>query len=288
MTLSSDDEKEILELRGRRYSHRKIVDRTGHSESTVRKYIDKAKKAVIEHNVKGLGAKKIAERLDYPLNFVDYVITEWKKKREKESELENARENLRKRAETVRHELARVGGQVKAEGILDTAWKDQRKSLDEQVSSIVRKTDEVDSIKRLSELQNIVDKVIEASAALCMKYRTRTEGAKRRRTQREKEVSDRLLTRLGVPWYPNYVIECIQKKLTVKTKEETTTIALALMQLYQPIKTQTDERIIKETWDNFVYNLEEKGWDYINDLVNELRESMMPAKDMPVFLSRLS
>ncbi len=47
MALSKDDKKEILELRGRLYSHRKIADRTGHSETTVRMVINEATGQVI-------------------------------------------------------------------------------------------------------------------------------------------------------------------------------------------------------------------------------------------------
>ena len=86
MALSKDDKKEILELRGRLYSHRKIADRTEHSETTVRMVINEAMCKVIALVSDHLALDKIAERLGYPLTFVETVVAKLQTKSKKEPE----------------------------------------------------------------------------------------------------------------------------------------------------------------------------------------------------------
>jgi len=189
MALSKDEKKEILELRGRLYSHRKIADRTSRSENTVRKVIKEASEQVIVLASKDLAADKIAERLDFPLTFVDEVVAEWQTEPKKPlvasnqleetaigrewegfkrgQQLERAKGKLRKQIEAIVSDLAQLDAQTRAEGILDDVWKDQRKSLDEQAGFALQKIEEIDSVESLFDLQNVVSKVAEASALLC-------------------------------------------------------------------------------------------------------------------------
>lgn len=290
MALSEDDKKEILELRGRSYSHRKIADRTSHSETTVRTVINEATAKVIALVSEHLALDKIAERLDYPLTFVEKVVAELQTKSKKEPEavtssqleetaigrefeelkrrldLERKKESLRKRVKAIKQDLARLDGHLRTEGILDAAWKDQRKSLDEQVRFSLQKVDEIDSVESLSELQNVVNKVAEASALLCNNYRARIKESRNRRAQQEKKTSDELLKQIDVPLYPRFVKEYIKKKFTIKTEREVSILSIALIQFREPIDKETDERIIKEIWDKFIGKVEEKGWSYIQEL----------------------
>jgi len=71
---------------------------------------------------------------------------------------------------------------------------------------------------------------------------------------------------IDVPWYPSFVKEYIKKKFTVQTEGEAPKIAIALMHYYSPRKTETDERVVKEIWDEFIGQVEEKGLDYMKEL----------------------
>ena len=86
MALTVDETKEILELRGRSYSYRKIAEKTGHSENTVRKVIVQAEERVKSLAVGGLTGEQITSQLDYPLMFVASVIEKWQADQEKVNE----------------------------------------------------------------------------------------------------------------------------------------------------------------------------------------------------------
>jgi hypothetical protein len=290
MALSKDDKEEIIELRGRGYSYRKIADRTGHCENTARAVVNEATEQVVALFSDNLELDKIAERLGYSLAFVEMVVAELQTKSKKEpeaatsgqleetaigreweefqrqQELERRKEILRKRIKAIKQDLARLDGNLRIEDLLDATWKDQKKSLDEQARFCLQKVDEIDSVESLSELQDVVNKVAEASELLCNDYGARIEESKNRRTQQEKKISDNLLKRIDVPWYPSFVKEYIKKKFTIKTEREATRLAIALIHIHEPIRTETDERIIKEIWDKFIRKVEEKGWDYIREL----------------------
>ena len=68
MALPFGDKKQILALKGQNYSDRKIASKTGHSETTIRKVIGEARGKILGLN--DIGVDKIAEQLDYPLEFV--------------------------------------------------------------------------------------------------------------------------------------------------------------------------------------------------------------------------
>ena len=72
MALTFSDKKQILTLKGQNYSDRKIASKTGHSETTVRKVIEEARGKIVGLN--DIGAEKIAEQLDYPLEFVKLIL----------------------------------------------------------------------------------------------------------------------------------------------------------------------------------------------------------------------
>lgn len=290
MALSKDDKEEIIELRGRGYSYRKIADRTGHSDTTVRAVVNEATEQVVALFSDNLELDKIAERLGYPLAFVEMVVAESKTKSTREpvaaisqlgktaigreweefqrqQEIERKKESLRKRVKAIKQDLARLDDHLRIEDLLDATWKDQRKSLDEQARFCLQKVDEINSVESLSELQDVVNKVAEASKLLCNDYRARVEESKNRRTQQEKKISDNLINkRIDVPWYPSFVKEYIKKKFTIKTEREATRLAIALIHIHEQIRKETDERIIKEIWDKFIGKVEEKGWDYITEL----------------------
>ncbi len=290
MALSKDDKKEILELRGRLYSHRKIADRTEHSETTVRMVINEAMCKVIALVSDHLALDKIAERLGYPLTFVETVVAKLQTKSKKEpeavtighlektviereleefkrqQELERKKEGLRKRVKSIKQDMEQVDSKLKAEGIPAIAWKDQRKSMDEQARFMLQKVDEIDSVESQSELQDVVNKIAEASELLCDEYRARVEESKNRRTQQEKKTSDNLLKSIDVPWYPSFVKEYIKKKFTIKTEGEVSKLAIVLISINERTSKETDERIIKEIWDEFIEKVEEKGWDYVIEL----------------------
>jgi hypothetical protein len=74
MALTHDEIREILELRAKGYSHRKIADKTSHSDATVGKVIREVTRQVITLADQGLTAEDIEKQLNYPLAFVASVI----------------------------------------------------------------------------------------------------------------------------------------------------------------------------------------------------------------------
>jgi hypothetical protein len=74
MALTNEDIRTILELRTHKLSYRKIVDKTGYGDKTVIKMIKDANLKIHDLVAQGLDAEKIAERLDYPLQFVNEAI----------------------------------------------------------------------------------------------------------------------------------------------------------------------------------------------------------------------
>ncbi len=65
----------------------------------------------------------------------------------RQQEIERKKEGLRKRVKSIRQDMAQVDSKLRAEGIPHAAWKDQRKSLDEQARFSLQKVDDTDSVK---------------------------------------------------------------------------------------------------------------------------------------------
>ena len=86
MSLTDDEKKEVLEPCGRGYSHRRIADRTGHSETTIRNVINEACTEVVKLKDEDLQAEQIASQLDYPLAFVSRILRKYEEKEEKKKE----------------------------------------------------------------------------------------------------------------------------------------------------------------------------------------------------------
>ena len=80
MALTDDEKIEILELYGRGYSHRRIADKTNHSETTIRNVIKEAWRAVIKLKDDGLHVERIASQLDYSLAFVSRILRKYEEK----------------------------------------------------------------------------------------------------------------------------------------------------------------------------------------------------------------
>ncbi len=86
MALTDDEKKEILEPYGRGYSHRRIADRTGHSETTIRNVINEACREVVKLKDDGLQVEQIASQLDYSLAFVSRILRKYEEKEVKQEE----------------------------------------------------------------------------------------------------------------------------------------------------------------------------------------------------------
>ena len=71
---------------GRRYSHRRIADKTGHSETTVRNVINDACREVVKLKNEGLQVEQIASQLGYPLAFVSRILRKYEEKEGKQEE----------------------------------------------------------------------------------------------------------------------------------------------------------------------------------------------------------
>jgi len=293
MALTHDENKEILELRGRGYSLRKISDKTGHSENTIRGVIAESEERATELATKGLEAEQIASQLDYPLPFVRNVIDQRNvapgKKLDVEAEvgevvqrveittafdefesrqkLTIAKERLTKRIQWINELLRQLDKQLKDEEIDDNDWGERKQWLEQQLADFVSpRIDSIDSQESLSSLKEIIERIHKEAGSLLGEYRTKVKEARQLRLKEEKKRSNELLKRhIDIPLFPGYVKSFIKRKFVIKTDEEALMIADAMHEIALLIIWYREENTEKEKleWDNFVARVKEDGWEAI-------------------------
>ena len=160
MALTKDDKTKILSLYGSDHSHDKIVDKTGHSKTTISGVIKEAKAKAIHLKAEGLQESQIASQLGYPLGFVNKVVQQAGASPEvadkgvpaiqapeetdvdfkelfaeysKQQELGECKAKLRKQVDAQLGDLETLDEQLEDEEIEDPTWSKQKQKLQSQL-----------------------------------------------------------------------------------------------------------------------------------------------------------
>lgn len=284
MALTDDEKKEILELYGRGYSHRRIADRTDHSETTIRNVINEACREVVKLKDDGLQVEQIASQLDYPLALVSRILRKYEEKQgekieaeveaevepevevevseppkkldiksewnefQKDLEIERCKEQIRKRAKESLYFLKDSGDYYKNEGIFDADCDTRQKAIREQLEDFVLvRVDEIDSTEDFSDLEKIYEEIEKKMNPLIEEYDKKASELIRTRKAKEKAYSDELLnSKIGVPMFPDFVKKEMKERFLVKDLEEASIVLDGLFQIALPIITAKDLNPEKE------------------------------------------
>lgn len=307
MALTPDEKRGILELCGKGYSYRKIYEKTKHSETTITKVIREAEGQVVRLRVEGLGAEQIASQLEYPLAFVSNVVDEqdtmlhktrkvlaepsevlvkpdikiaWSEFKRLQ-ELQKAKKGLRQQATKLEDDLEQLETQLDSVGIADTAWRERKELLVEQLLEFIpQQIEGIDSEESLHNIESVVEEIKERIHALVEEYKPKLKEARELRSQQQKEHSDELLDQhISIPLFPGYVKKDIKRRFVITTEEEALIIADAMHQwALLPIKYRRDEpEYQRRLWRTFVACVKEEGWDYLQRLADQYRKDFSAA-----------
>lgn len=302
MALTHDEKKEILEWRGKQYSLVKTADKTGHSETTVRKVIREAETQVSRLRAKGLGAKEIASDLDIPFPFVSNTIDKWDihlKELEqltnqtaepktfadfserwdqfrKVQDLESAKKSLRQRVQQRLVNLQRLEQRLDGEGIADTDWHQRKELLEHQLADFVlQQVDNIDSQEALENLEEIAKEIEDQIGIFRVKYTAKLSKAKKLRLRQEKEQSNQLLEeKLKTLQTSTSVREQIKSIVLVKNETEASVIYEAMLQFAMEnkiIDKLDNKELADKTWRIFTENIKEQRWGYLKNLANKFK-----------------
>ncbi len=303
MALTIDDKNSILVLCGRGYSVRKIHDATGHSDTTISKVIKEAGEEVLKLKVTIPEAKQIAERTGYPLAFIDSVLkkSEGKPKEKANTETEsgdevgdevnqdiaskeldfraelaNFQENqeIGQRKEKLRLEvvdliddLEYMQTEVREEGIVDAAYRNRLKAVKEELAGFVlKKLDEVDDTKGISDLEGIFKEINEKMVALREEHLSKIEKARPIRKVREKNLSDKLLDKeINVQGFPEVIQKQVKKQFLVRCGKEASMVgdALCWMAILIERDSKSDPKVAVKMWQTFTETIRVLGWQYM-------------------------
>ena len=203
MALTSNDKKQIVALKGQNYSDRKIASKTGHSETTIRKVIEEARGKIVGLN--DIGADKIAEQLDYPLEFVKLtmekekqlntiepeaksnILATWKDFKEQQ-QLKHAKEKLEDKLIELNMALDDYKSKLSSEDELDKSWAEQRQSLEEKTNFLLESLEKIDSMGEFKLMQdNAVKEIYQAYNSLYQQYLVKIEKVQEHRRRQEEE-----------------------------------------------------------------------------------------------------
>ena len=204
MALTFGDKKQILTLKGQNYSDRKIASKTGHSETTVRKVIEEARGKIVGLN--DIGAEKIAEQLDYPLEFIELIIMEKQKQLnaiepeaksnilanwgdfKEQQQLKYAKEKLEDKLIELNVALDDYKSELASEGELDESWAERRQFLEEKMNFLIQYLEKIDSMEDLKLMQdNAVKEIYQAYNSLHGQYLVKIKRVQERRRRQEEE-----------------------------------------------------------------------------------------------------
>lgn len=302
MALTSKDKKQILALRGEGYSDRKIASKTSHSETTIRKVIEEARGKIA--GLHGIGAEKIAEQLDYPLDFVQLtiekdkqlntiepeaksnILTDWSGFKEQQ-QLIHAKEKLQDELTELSLTLDDYKTELSSEGELDESWAEQRRSLEEKTNFLLEYLEKIDSMEALELMQdNAVKEIHQAYESLYQQYLVKVKKFKEHRRRQEEEdrrrqklLAKQLLNKsFNSPMFPErlrrVVPESIKEFLaaffTIEKEDQALTVAKGLYRFAIPIaKMESDPAFANKMWDTFRKNIKEEKAEYLLRLSGE-------------------
>jgi predicted transcriptional regulator/lambda repressor-like predicted transcriptional regulator len=302
MALTVDETKEILELRARSYSYRKIADKTGHSENTIRKVLMQAVEQAKGLAAKGLKTDQIASQLGYPSLFVSNVIeqrqtrqkkvtkidtdessplrkpdvtVEWEAFR-KEQKLAGDKGLLREKVHALTSELAHLESEAEKVGIADKVWHRRKHPLEDALANFVaQQIDKIDSGESLPALEDVISNIEKRIKSISKEYKRKIEEALERIQHEEKRRSDQLLGQhIDIPLFPDFVIDCIKNHFIVKD-DKTASVVMDAMHHYSVLiveKYKKDPGQTQKMWRDFINLVELGGWAYLNRLAKEGRE----------------
>lgn len=312
--LTDDEKKEILELYGRGYSHRKISDRTGHSETTIRNVIDKARREVAKLKDNGLQVEQIASQLDYPLAFVSRILRKHEEKQgeeskaEVEAEVEPAVEvevneapkisaiktgwsdfqrnrDIEQRKEKIRREAIESIDNLKfwkehlrEEQVLDIDYDRRQRGIRKELEDFVLiKVNEIDSTEALYDFERVIEEINGKIVALFEEYEKKVAEATKTRKAKEIARSDELLnSRIDIPMFPEFVKEKIKDSFLVRNLEEASIVFDALSQVALVIMKTSDFKLEQndKMWQGFMSIIRDGGWDYLKKMAFTYRKDL--------------
>ncbi|MFC1904772.1 hypothetical protein ACFLXT_03345 [Chloroflexota bacterium] len=231
--LTNDEKEAILELRARGYSFRKITDTTHHSENTVQGVIKAAEEQIVGLISEGLETAQIAEQLDIPITFINYVVRKNKSKQldEIDNELEEAvkpeveevdieeslpiekpdintswiefqsDEEIKRRRAEIRKDaidllalFEEAEKDYKAESVFNEHYNSRQKALKAELNDFVlKRVDEVESEEDISSLKNICEEIREKADILFNEYNEKLGESVKAGKMREIALSHKLL-----------------------------------------------------------------------------------------------
>lgn len=302
MALTQDDKSEILKLVASGYSRRKIADKRGHSETTIRDVIRKAEAQILNLRAEGLDDERIATELACPISFVTRVTVEPESASGKEAstgaevsptaeradigaawdefrrlqDIESAKAEIRKSVNESVDKLVELEIELEDMHLVDTTWRKRKRRLANAPDSFVAKhIDAVDSMKELATLENVAKEIEEQVDALVQEYRPKIEEAKGLGLQRKKKRSDQLLDKqINIPRFPSFVKKKIRSFFVVETEEQATSIADAMHRWADMnLKAGTESREHEgKVWRAFWASVKERGWEFVRKLAKDYRE----------------
>lgn len=301
MALTNNEINEILELYGRSYSGRKIADKTEHSPVTIYYHIHQARERVINLITEGMDTAQILSQLGYPDLFVNRVIRETDSNRltnekdeskveelaeeievsnkvdvkadwadfKNKKELEQHRENIKKKAREQIYFVQDSGEYFKIEGVHDeTYYKWQRDVQQELKDFVLVKVDNIDSIEAISELERISESIYKKISVFIKKYDDKVL------VKREKKHSDQLLDkRINAPLFPEDVRDYIKRNFTVKNDSEASIVSRALFKwVFCKRIPGNDKQKRDALWQEFFLLLKQGKWEFLSNLASKYQE----------------
>jgi len=311
--LTKDDKKQILELRTRGYSHRKIATITDHSENTVRDVIKEAEEQVIRLAATRLEADQIASQLDYPLVFVSLILrkhedekkeeakgeskaeetseeiesipqkidvkTDWSEF-QREQEIEQRKEQIKSEAIESINNLKQMESDYKKEEVFDVAYDRRRKAIKKELEDFVLAiVDQIDSIEAISNLERISEEIEEKIMTLFDDYDKKVGESMKLRKNRENKHSEKLLgEEINRPMIPDFVRNFIKSNFLVKNREEALIVLHALFEwvIFHDMLNKSDKESEK-LWRAFIGIAKEGKGDYLIKLASKFNKRPLPA-----------
>lgn len=295
MALTNDDKNEILEQYGKGYSHRKIADKTGHSETTIRKEIKIARQRVGPLFAQSLAARQIAKQTAYPIEFIsrlkemgtgepdvkEMIQPEDEKAKQaiviedewntflKTQDVESLRIRLRRR---IKNHIGRIGqleSRLEKENLNGSDWADRKQVILGRFDFISERSLSASEEKEIQDLDRLIDKVVKEVSTLMREYETKLNQLNDERARQRRKVSDDLLDeRLFSPMFPEDVKRQIKELILVQNESQARTVCLAFFQRAMPILEASKENtpVADEFWESFVRDTRNRGWSFIKEM----------------------
>lgn len=316
--LTSDDIKQILELYAKEYSNRKIWEKTGFRDNTIRKYISKFIEKVFLLKEEGLDEEQIASRLDCPVEGVYRALKKYEKNQREEieanieaeivpeleievSEITN-KVDIKKDWDVFRKdlEMEQRKGKIKSEAIesidnlkyweasfreeriFDVDFTKRQRAVRKEVEDFVlTKIDEIGSMESLSDLECIWEDISATIDALIEECDKKIIETRKTRKAREIRYSEQLLSkRINIPLFPEFVRDTIKNNFIVKNEAEASVVSDAMFEFAISTDIIGKNSEGKERlWKSFMAIVKDDGKAFLEALSAGYRNRKYPGED---------